>query len=132
LKSFWDQPDWKPSALKEMIKRDYNVKMTLLSCRHAKKMVLDLLSGKHNEQYKHTREYANVILKWNPSNLDFIQRDGVFFQKMYVLLVSCKRGFLDGCRPMICVDACFLKGLHGAQLHIAIVRDANDNIDVVF
>jgi hypothetical protein len=47
---------------------------------------------------------------------------------MYVSLAGCKRGFLDGCRPMICVDACFMKGKFGGQLHAAIARDANDNI----
>jgi hypothetical protein len=79
LESFRDQPDWKSNALKEMIRRDDNVHMTLLSCRRAKKMALDLLGGKHDEQYKYTREYANAIMKWNSGRLSFIQRDRVFF-----------------------------------------------------
>jgi hypothetical protein len=37
-------------------------------------------------------------------------------------------GFLAACRPMICVDACFIKGKWSGQLHAAIARDANDDI----
>jgi len=47
---------------------------------------------------------------------------------MYVPLVAYKQGFLAGCRLMICVDACFLKGKWGGQLHAAVGRDANDDI----
>ncbi|XP_062162118.1 uncharacterized protein LOC133869179 [Alnus glutinosa] len=47
---------------------------------------------------------------------------------MYVSLAACKEGFLAGCRPMICVDACFIKTKRGGQLHAAIARDGNDDI----
>jgi hypothetical protein len=36
-------------ALKEMIKRDYNVELTLLSCHSAKKMAIDVLDGSDGE-----------------------------------------------------------------------------------
>jgi hypothetical protein len=38
------------------------------------------------------------------------------------------QGLLAGCRTMICVDACFMKGKWGGQLHTAVARDANDDI----
>lgn len=123
-----DQSDLKASALKEMICRDYNVEISLLSCHRTKKMALDILLGKQGEQYKHIREFAGVLIEWNPSTSAYIARDGMFFQRMYVSLAACKRGFLDGCRPLICVDACFLKSRYGGQLHAFIVRDTNDDI----
>jgi hypothetical protein len=52
----------------------------------------------------------------------------VFFQRMYVSLVACKHGFLVECRPMICVDACFMKEKWGGQLHATNALDANDDI----
>jgi hypothetical protein len=42
LDNFRDQPNLKPSALKEMIRRDYNVEITLLSCNRVKRMALDI------------------------------------------------------------------------------------------
>jgi hypothetical protein len=32
------------------------------------------------------------------------------FQMMYIFLATMKNGFKDGCRLVIGVDACFLKG----------------------
>lgn len=39
-----------------------------------------------------------------------------------------KEGFIAGCRHVIGVDACFLKGPHKGQLMSAVSRDANNNI----
>jgi hypothetical protein len=128
LDNFWDQRDFKANALKEMIRNDYNVELTLLCCHRAKKMALDILDGRNGEQYKHTREYASALLLWNLGSLAYIHRDGMFFQQMYILLVAYKQCFLAGCRPMICVDVCFMKEKLGWQLHAAIARDANDDI----
>ncbi|KAL0367636.1 UNVERIFIED_CONTAM: hypothetical protein Sradi_3653700 [Sesamum radiatum] len=47
---------------------------------------------------------------------------------MYCCFGGLKKGFLDGCRPFIGLDGCFLKGMHKGQLLSAIGRDGNDNI----
>jgi hypothetical protein len=74
------------------------------------------------------REYGNALRKWNPGTSAYIQQDGRFFQQMYVSLATCRKGFLEACRPIICVDACFLKSKFGGQLHAVVARDANDDI----
>jgi hypothetical protein len=114
-----------------MIRRDYHVELKLLSCHRAKRMALELLDGIDGEQYKQAREYTNALLHWNQGSSVYIQRDGVFFQRMYVSLAACKQGFLAGCRPMICVDACFLKGKWRGQLHATIAQDAIDDIFLI-
>ena len=50
------------------------------------------------------------------------------FQRFYVSLAAMKNGFKEGCRPVVGVDACFLKGFYKWQLMAAIGRDANNNI----
>jgi hypothetical protein len=47
---------------------------------------------------------------------------------MYICLEACKRGFKFGCRPMLCLDACHLKGEYGGQLLCAIGIDGNDDM----
>ena len=42
-----------------------------------------------------------------------------------------KVGFLKGCRPIIGLDGCHLKGRFGGQILYAVARDANDNIFLV-
>ncbi|KAM0946266.1 putative MULE transposase domain-containing protein [Dioscorea sansibarensis] len=47
---------------------------------------------------------------------------------MYVCLAPLKAGFMAGCRPVISVDGCWLKGLFGGHLLSAVGIDANDCI----
>ena len=47
---------------------------------------------------------------------------------MYFSLEAMKKGFLDGCRPIIGLDGCFLKTCHAGQLLAAVGRDGNDNM----
>ena len=64
----------------------------------------------------------------NPGSNAYIQRDRVFFQWMYICLDVCKKGFINGCRPVICLNGCHLKGEYRGQLICAIGKDVNDNI----
>uniref|UniRef100_A0A2N9HJM3 PB1-like domain-containing protein n=1 Tax=Fagus sylvatica TaxID=28930 RepID=A0A2N9HJM3_FAGSY len=50
------------------------------------------------------------------------------FLRMYVRYHTQKVGFLAGCRPIIGLDSCHLKGRFGGQLLAATTRDGNDNI----
>ena len=43
-------------------------------------------------------------------------------------LDACKRGFLAGCRPLICLDGCHIKTKFGGQLLTAVGMDPNDCI----
>lgn len=41
---------------------------------------------------------------------------------------ACKKGFLAGCRRVIGLDGCFIKGATYGQLLCALGRDANNQI----
>ncbi|KAI8535661.1 hypothetical protein RHMOL_Rhmol10G0191700 [Rhododendron molle] len=50
------------------------------------------------------------------------------FQRMFVVYAAQSKGFLAGCRPIIGLDGCHLKGPFGGQLLSAIGKDANEQI----
>ncbi|GAA0173330.1 hypothetical protein LIER_26970 [Lithospermum erythrorhizon] len=50
------------------------------------------------------------------------------FHRIYICWAACKEGFKSGCRKIIGVDGCHLKGKYGGQLLVAIEIDANNNI----
>ncbi|CAH9088360.1 unnamed protein product, partial [Cuscuta europaea] len=50
------------------------------------------------------------------------------FQRIYCCFGAMKRGFLDGCRKIIGLDGCFLKGLLKGEILTAVGRDANNNM----
>ena len=47
---------------------------------------------------------------------------------MYFSLDACRRGFLSGCRPLICLDGCHIKTKFGGQLLTAVGVDPNNCI----
>ncbi|KAL4286054.1 hypothetical protein AHAS_Ahas19G0047800 [Arachis hypogaea] len=85
------------------------------------------------QQYVKLRDYCAEILRANPgSSLSIlVDRPSLMYQprfmRMYMCLDAIKKGFLAGCRPIIGVDGCHLKGDHGQQLLVAVGRDPNDN-----
>ena len=49
-----------------------------------------------------------------------------YFERIYICLDGCKKGFLAGRRPIIGLDACHLKTKTGGQLMCAVGRDPNN------
>jgi hypothetical protein len=47
---------------------------------------------------------------------------------MYICLDGCKKGFIAGCRRIVGLDGCFLKGPVKGQLLCAVGRDANNQM----
>ena len=64
-------------------------------------------------------------LQFHPrANLD----DTPTFKFLYVCFEAIKTGFLEGCRPFIGVDGCFLKGPYGGVMLSAVSLDGNRGI----
>ena len=49
-----------------------------------------------------------------------------YFERLYLCLEGCKKGFLVGCRSVIGLDACHLKNKSGGQLITAVCKDPNE------
>ena len=53
------------------------------------------------------------------------------FHKLYFSLTAMKKGFRAGCRPIIGLDGCFLKGPYKGYLLSVISIDDNNNMYLV-
>ena len=49
-----------------------------------------------------------------------------YFERLYICLEGCKKGFIADCRPIIGLDACHLKTKLGRQLITTVARDPNE------
>ncbi|KAB1219380.1 hypothetical protein CJ030_MR3G001137 [Morella rubra] len=123
-----DTPTLNPFALVNFIKRDWMVGVPRYTAYRGLRLALEMLNGNHAKQYKHASDYAAAVLKWNPGSWVKIGRSEGIFKRMYLRFDVCKRGFLVGCRPVIFVDACFLKGPYGGQLFCAVAKDGNEDM----
>ena len=111
---------------------DFVVHVSLTKCFKAKQRVLEVVFGNHKEQYYKIYEYLNEIRKTNGGTTIICFLECKLFKKMYVCMYVClqpmKDGFMAGCKRMICLDGCFLKGYYGGQLLVVARIDKNDCI----
>ncbi|XP_074283613.1 uncharacterized protein LOC141608152 [Silene latifolia] len=92
-----------------------------------------MINGDGAEEYGRVWEYANALRTYNPGSTVIVVVDNVenpppIFQRMYVCFKACRVGFLAGCRPVIRVDGCHLKGSYPGMILVAVSMDANNNI----
>ncbi|KAL0303113.1 UNVERIFIED_CONTAM: hypothetical protein Sradi_6179400 [Sesamum radiatum] len=127
-----DNPSEGLESLKNKIRRDIQVDVSLYKVYRAKKFAFELMKGDIKQQYNRLYDYCATVCKHNPESSMILKVDrGLnppILQRMYCCFGGLKKGFLDRCRPFIGLDGCFLKGLHKGQLLSAIGRDDNDNI----
>lgn len=57
-----------------------------------------------------------------------VSHKGPIFERIYVCLEACKAAFAYACKPLIGLDACFLKGDFGGQLMTTLGQDGNNQI----
>ncbi|KAK4395264.1 hypothetical protein Sango_1680700 [Sesamum angolense] len=130
--SIRDHPDIPIQQLKNRILRKCNVEVSRFKVLRAKKKALEAIRGSDALQYDKLWDYCETVRKCNPGSKLILRKlensDPPVFDRMYFSLWALKKGFLEGCRPIIGLDGCFLKTCYGGQLLVAVGRDGNDNM----
>ncbi|KAL0320476.1 UNVERIFIED_CONTAM: hypothetical protein Sradi_5309100 [Sesamum radiatum] len=119
-------------SLKNKIRRELQVDVSLYKVYRAKRFELELIKGDVKKQYARIYDYCHIVVKQNPGSSLFLKVDKEInpsvMQRMYFYLSRLRVGFLDDCRPIVGMDGCFTKGYYRGQLLAAIGRDVNDKI----
>ncbi|XP_073155943.1 uncharacterized protein [Henckelia pumila] len=114
-----ENPNVKTNQLINYIKRECGVNVSKWKAVRAKKYALQSIRGVDNVQYEILRDYCETVLKYNPGSRIIIRtrEDCVAptFGKLYYSLSGLKMNFLTSCRPIIGLDGCFLKTVHGVS-----------------
>ncbi|GKV12552.1 hypothetical protein SLEP1_g23679 [Rubroshorea leprosula] len=104
-------------------------------CKLAKERIMKELKETQTKEFAQLRGYAEELLRLSPqSNVQIDSEPPTtpegkpMFKGIYVCLEGCRKGFLLGCRPVIGVDACFLKGMFKGTLLAAVARDGNNQM----
>jgi transposase-like protein len=85
--------------------------------------------GDEEAQYDLLLDYADEIRRRNHGSSFFVAIDeNLRFRRAYMCLEASRRGFLQGCRPVIFVDGTFIKTRYKGQLLTAVGMDPNDCI----
>lgn len=116
----------------EVIKK-FGIDVSLSQCRRARQHAMSLIEGTLTEHYAKLWSYGAEITRTNPGSTVKVEvnpmPDGKnYFSKFYVCFEAIKKGWIEGCRRVIGIDGCFLKGICCGELLCAIGRDANNQL----
>ncbi|KAK8639495.1 hypothetical protein V6N13_137871 [Hibiscus sabdariffa] len=128
LDAFNIDPNYSAKSLKQAVFRDYSIYLHLSKCCRAKNLALERLHGNVKEQYRKLYDYLAELRSSNPGTTTILQLNETVFERLYICMQAMKDGFKAGCRPIICLDGCHLKGYYGGHLLAAVGMDANDSL----
>ena len=94
---------------------------------------MEQIQGKLEEHYAKLWRYGAEIRRANPGSnvkmvVEPISETKVLFDRFYVCFKGVADGWVEGCRRIIGLDGCFLKGVCRGQLLSAVGRDANNQL----
>ncbi|XP_068331459.1 uncharacterized protein [Pyrus communis] len=124
-------PTWSVDSFLAIVKSEWNHGCTKRKAYMALDKALKIIEGKHAEQYTKLWDFAEEVKKTNPGSTVKVKLDRGRFQRIYVCLGACKKGFKSGCRPLIGLDGCHLKSVYGGQLLCVVGIDPNDETWVI-
>nr|KAJ0192736.1 hypothetical protein LSAT_V11C800392570 [Lactuca sativa] len=127
------KPKMSIRKLKAKVSKRFNLIASVGQYRNARKYAFQQIEGTLIEHYAKTWSYGEELKRTNPGStvkmeVDVMPDGETYFSKFYVCLKGLKDGWMEGCRRVIGVDGCFLKGICRGKLLAAIGRDANNHI----
>ena len=77
---------------------------------------MELVKGNLKDHYAKLMSYSQGILRTNPGSTVKLKVDHMpdgknYFSKFYVCFDGVKKGWMEGCRKIIGLDGCFIKGI---------------------
>ncbi|XP_074343713.1 uncharacterized protein LOC141687377 isoform X2 [Apium graveolens] len=128
-------PTWPTNAFHLKVVNDLKCKISTSMIYRALKKARENIIGKHEAEYGQLFIYGNEVRRQMPTSTVKIMSEPTGlgeearrFKRFYVCLGPLKEGFLDGCRPIIGLDGCHLRGPLGGILLTAVVTDPNDGM----
>ncbi|KAI3701118.1 hypothetical protein L2E82_45763 [Cichorium intybus] len=129
-----ERPNISLRKMKAQVSKKFNINVSVGQCRNAKRFALKEIEGSLIEHYGKLWSYGQEVLRANPGSTVKLSVDimpdssTTMFSKFYVCLKAIRDGWIEGCRRVIGVDGCFLKGIVRGEILSAIGRDANNHI----
>ncbi|CAL5094176.1 unnamed protein product [Urochloa decumbens] len=132
LEHFRDDEKLSIASFRKIVQRDFKLNISRCKLSRARSAALKEVHGEVLEQYNLLWDYGQEIRTSNPGSTFWLSLRKILhptpppprtlqhFSTLYYSLDACKRGFLEGCRPIICVDACHIKTKYGGQLFAAV------------
>ncbi|KAK9153010.1 hypothetical protein Sjap_000490 [Stephania japonica] len=130
----YNQPGITLKALTTICQKEIKLHVSFSVVAKARQIILTEMIGDYQREYALLHDYVRIIITSNPGSTCIVKSsmdegsDRPTFTKFYVCFEACKKGWLEGCRKIVGLDGCFMKGLCKGQLLYAIGRDGNNQM----
>jgi len=125
-------PIWSLERMRTTIQEEMFAMVSISKLKRAKAIVMQKELDATKGQYQLLYRYQLELLRSNPGSTVIVKKElqlePPVFQRMYICLDACKKGFMAGCRKVLGLDGCFFKGATNGELLCAIGRDANNQM----
>ncbi|KAK1626639.1 hypothetical protein QYE76_000954 [Lolium multiflorum] len=134
-----EDPSLGPTALVKKVVEKYKMEVPYMRMFYAKEMALDKINGPWNESFQLLYTFKAEVEMASPGSVVAIDKHTVpyklksgkvmhkeCFRRAFVCFKACWKGFLDGCRPYLAVDASALHGRFKGQLVAATAVDGHN------
>ena len=138
MQEFDKNPDWKVVGVQHHVKQALEIDINYSQVYGAKRKAPDLITGDEQLQYGKLRDYAEMIRLNDKGSRVILQTKmedenaQPKFKRMYIRYNAQKVGFLGGCKPIVGLDGCHLKGRfewqHFLSLHIELLVKLHLNL----
>ncbi|KAK8632300.1 hypothetical protein V6N13_072694 [Hibiscus sabdariffa] len=123
--------NYSDKLLRQEAEEDFVAIIPQSKCLRAKRYAMGILDGSYKEQFSKMYDYLGELRETNSGIRTICKLDARLFQRVYVCLDACKKGYIAGCRPILSLDGCFLKGHYTSYILTAVGIDANDGIYLI-
>ncbi|XP_043717537.1 uncharacterized protein LOC122665452 [Telopea speciosissima] len=115
------------------IQGQFGIVVHKLQCNRAKQIAKGEHWGNHIAAYYKLPAYCEMLLNKNSGSVVLLHpevrhdfNEDPTFQRLFICLDACKKGFVSGCGPFIGLDGCHLKGRYGRIMLSAVSVDGNN------
>ena len=133
-----ENPSIGPTELIKKIKENYKIVVPYMRVYYGKEKALDMIYGPWKDSFNLLYTFKAEVNKACPGSVVEIDSHTVeykvrgktmkkeCFRRVFVSFKACWKGFQDGCRPYLAVDATALNGRYRGQLVAACAIDAHN------
>ncbi|XP_021774126.1 uncharacterized protein LOC110737778 [Chenopodium quinoa] len=127
-------PTWKIKSFRVRVLNELGIQIGYSLAWLARARAKLMIYGLALEQYSRVWDYGKVVLKYNPNSGVYVVVEGVdkpetpIFLRMYICLANLKNRFNKGCRHIIGLDGCHLKGAYPGQILVVVGKDGKNQI----